>query len=114
MQVDGGIERTSHISDIVKQSLNAWTSGAGGKNTMNRFSQMKCLQEHLQYLQYLQLKKEYDEKKVGVEKTLKKKKHDYVQQELHKFDKHVKAIKKRAKWGWSPLYQLLFLLQVGP
>ncbi len=69
MQVDGGIERTNHISDIVKQSLNAWTSRAGGKNIMNRFNRMKCLQE---YMQYLQLKKEYDEKKIGVAKTLKK------------------------------------------
>jgi hypothetical protein len=43
MQVGGGIERTSHISDIVKQSLNAWTSRGGGDNTMNKFNQMKCL-----------------------------------------------------------------------
>jgi hypothetical protein len=35
----------------------------------------------------------------GVVKTLKKKKQDYVQQELHKFDKHVKAIEEREKWG---------------
>jgi hypothetical protein len=103
MLISGGIKRTRHISDIVKQSLNAWTSGRGGKNTMNKFNKMKCLRE---YLQYLQLKKEYDEKKVGVAKTLKKKK-DYVQQELHKFDKHVKATKEKAKWGWSPLYHLL-------
>jgi len=65
MQVDGGIERTNHISDIVKQSFNAWTSGVGGKNIMNRFNQMKCL---LEYVQYLQLKKEYDEKKVELQK----------------------------------------------
>jgi hypothetical protein len=64
----------------------------------------------------LQLKKEYDEKKVGAAKTLKKKKEDYVQQELHKFNKNVKATEKRAKGGWSPLYHLLkrFPLQVGP
>jgi hypothetical protein len=31
----------------------------------------------------------------------------HVQQELQKFDKHVKAIEERAKWGWSPLYHLL-------
>ncbi len=49
---------------------------------------MRCLQE---YLQYLQLKKEYDEMKVGAAKTLKKKKEDYVQKELHKFDKHDRA-----------------------
>jgi hypothetical protein len=61
------------------------------------------------------LKKEYDHKNVGVVKTLKKKE-DYVQQELHKFDKHVNAIEERAKWGWSPLYHLLkrFHVQVGP
>jgi hypothetical protein len=53
------------------------------------------------------LEKEYDEKKVGVAQILKKKKEDYVQQELHKFDKHVKAIKETEKWGWSPLYHLL-------
>jgi len=53
------------------------------------------------------LEKEYDEKKVGVAKILKKKKEDYAQQELHKFDKHVKATKERGKWGWSPLYHLL-------
>ncbi len=62
MQVGGRIERTSHISDIVKQTFNAWTFGGGGKNTMNKFNQMTCLWE---YLQYLQLRKEYDEKKVG-------------------------------------------------
>jgi hypothetical protein len=74
MQVGGGIEKTSHISDIGKQSINAWTSRGGGDNTMKKFNQMKCLWE---YLQYLQLKKEYDDKKVGVVKTLKKKE-DYV------------------------------------
>ncbi len=49
-------------------------------------------------------------------KNFEEKKHDYVQEELHKFDKHVKAIEERAKWGWSPLHHLLkqFPLQVGP
>jgi hypothetical protein len=50
-QVGGRIERTTQISDVVKQSLNAWTSKGGGKNTMQRFIEMKCLQEYLQYLQ---------------------------------------------------------------
>jgi hypothetical protein len=47
MQVGGRIERISHISDIVKQSFNAWTFGGGGENTMNGFNQMKCLREYL-------------------------------------------------------------------
>ncbi len=74
---------------------------------------MKCLWE---YLQYVQLKKEYDEKNLGDAKTLEKKKKDYIQHELHKFDKHVKTTKERAKWGWSPLYHSLkqYPLQVGP
>jgi hypothetical protein len=40
------------------------------------------------------LEKEYDEKKVGVAKILKKKKEAYAQQELHKFDKHVRPQKR--------------------
>jgi phosphotransferase system IIB component len=51
-------------------------SKGGGDNITNKFNKMKCLQE---YLQHLQLRKEYDEKKVGVAQTLKKKE-DYVQQ----------------------------------
>jgi hypothetical protein len=42
-QVGGGIERTIQISDVVKQSPNAWTSRGGGGNTMQRFIEMKCL-----------------------------------------------------------------------
>jgi phosphoribosylformimino-5-aminoimidazole carboxamide ribonucleotide (ProFAR) isomerase len=47
MQVGGGVKRASHINDIVKQSLNAWTFGGNGENTMNKFNQMKCLREYL-------------------------------------------------------------------
>jgi hypothetical protein len=42
-QVGGRIERTIQISNVVKQSLNAWTSRGGGGNTMQRFIEMKCL-----------------------------------------------------------------------
>jgi hypothetical protein len=45
-QVGGAIEKTTQISNVVKQSLNAWTSKGGGKNIMQRFIEMKCLQEY--------------------------------------------------------------------
>jgi hypothetical protein len=63
--VGGEIEKITQISDVIKQSLNAWTSRGAGKNTMQRFIEMKCLRE---YLQYLQQKKEYDANKANVAK----------------------------------------------
>ncbi|KAH9556486.1 hypothetical protein CY35_07G030600 [Sphagnum magellanicum] len=101
---NGGIERTNKILEIVKQSLNAWTSGGGGENTMNHFTEMRCLRD---YLQYLRLKKQYKELKEGALETLNKEKEDYVLQELHKYEQHIKATEERSKWGWSPLYLLL-------
>jgi hypothetical protein len=95
-QVGGGIERTTQISNVVKQSLNAWTFGGGGENTMQRFIEIKCLQE---YLQYLQQKKEYDANKVNVAKSLKKKKTYYVLHELKKIDQQLKVNEGRSKWG---------------
>jgi len=46
-----------------------------GKKTMERFWEIKCLKE---YLQYLTLKKKYERKKASVSLTLKKKKTEYV------------------------------------
>jgi len=93
--------------------LNAWTSGGVGENTMNRFTEMRCLQD---YLQYLRLKKQYEELKEGALETLNKEKEDHVLQELHKCEQHIKSTEERSKWGWSPLYLLLKLhpLPSGP
>jgi hypothetical protein len=55
--------------------LNAWTFRGGRENTMQRFIEMKCLQENLQCLQH---KKEYDANKVNAAKSLKNKKTTYV------------------------------------
>lgn len=71
---------------------------------MNHFTEMRCLQD---YLQYLRLKKQYEELKEGALETLNKAKEDYVLQELHKCEQHIKATEERSKWGWSPLYLLL-------
>jgi hypothetical protein len=81
-----------------------WMFRGGGKNTMQRFIEMKCFQE---YLQYLQQKKEYDVDKTNATKSLKMKKTNYLLQKLQKFDQHIKINEKRSKWGWSPLYHLL-------
>jgi hypothetical protein len=84
--------------------MNAWTSRGGGVNTMQRFIEMKCLQE---YLQYLYKKKEDDANKVDAIESLKKKKIDYVLQELKKIVQQLKVNEERSRWGSSPLYHLL-------
>jgi hypothetical protein len=76
--------------------LNAWTFRGGGKNTMQRFIEMKCLRKYLQYLQH---KKEYDANKANAAKSIKKKKIKYVLHELQKFDQHIKVNEERSKWG---------------
>jgi hypothetical protein len=60
-------------------------------------------------------KKEYDANRARVVETLKRKKEEYVQQELQIYDQQVKDIEEKSKWGWLPLYSLLkrYPLQIG-
>jgi hypothetical protein len=90
------IEKRTHILDVIKQSLNSWTSRGGGKNTMQRFIEMKCLQEYLQYLQQI---KEYDANKANATKSFNKKKIKCVLHELKKIDQHIKINEESSKWG---------------
>jgi hypothetical protein len=53
---------------------------------MERFREIKGLKD---YLKYLTLKKKYEAKKVGASLTFKKKKVNYVLQQLHVFDENV-------------------------
>jgi hypothetical protein len=53
------------------------------------------------------LKKDYDGKKAKATKIFKKKKENFVQQELHQFDQLIKSFDEKTKWGWLLLYSLL-------
>ncbi len=53
---------------------------------MERFRKIKGLKD---YLQYLTLNKEYEAKKSSASLTFKKKKDEYVLQQLHEFDENV-------------------------
>jgi hypothetical protein len=70
----------------VKSCLVAWTSNGAKKKTRERFQEIKGLKD---YLEYLTLKKKYEAKKASASLTLKKKKVNYVLQQLHAFDEKV-------------------------
>jgi hypothetical protein len=67
----------------VESCLATWTSNGAEKKTMERFRKVKGLKDHLQYLT---LKKEYEAKKASPSLTFKKKKDEYVLQQLYEFD----------------------------
>jgi hypothetical protein len=70
----------------VESCLATWTSNGAKRKTMERFRKIKGLKD---YLQYLTLNKEYEAKKSSASLTFKKKKDEYVLQQLHEFDENV-------------------------
>ncbi len=55
------------------------------------------------------MRKKDDANKVRVIESIRRKKEEYVQQELQFYEQQIKGIEEKSKWGWSPLYSLLAL-----